>query len=295
MGKLERISFRQAQPSVSAVGFLYKLCGSSQPSILKGSDGRFYVVKFNSFPGSRGLANEAIGAELIRRAGLPAPDWVPMRVSGEFLERHPGLWFSAGGSVIRPQAGLHFASRLVEAKGEARTYQMIPHVWIGRVQNRADFLGMLALDLWANQCDRRQAVFLSRPRGLYASFIDNDHLFGGQSGDDITCPRRAMAHDLDIYRGLWNEKILQEWLTKLGEIDENCIYQILRTVPEEWADAKARRDISRQLETRRGQLPRLLDEARDVLQSGYSIRYHRSRNATEPGQFRDAAILPVPQ
>lgn len=293
MGKFERVVLKQARQSVSAVGFLYKLCGSSQPSILRGSDGGFYVVKFNSFPGSRGLANEAVGAELIRCAGLPAPDWVPMEVSDEFLERNPGLWFSTGGGAIRPAAGLYFASRLVEARGEARTYQMIPHAWIGRIRNRADFLGMLMLDLWANQCDRRQAVFLSHSGSLYARFIDNDSLFGGKFGNEITCPRRTMVHDLDTYKGLWDEKKVQKWLQKFEGIDEDCIHEVLTSIPEEWADASARRDIFEQLRVRRRHLPRLLDEAKETLHSGYSIPYHRSRNATEPGQFRNAAILPL--
>jgi hypothetical protein len=58
---------------------------------------------------------------------------------------------------------------------------MIPHSWIERIENRADFVGVLILDLWANNCDRRQVVFLSDDNDrLHASFIDNDYLFWGK-------------------------------------------------------------------------------------------------------------------
>lgn len=73
----------QLCPDVFAKSFLYKLCGSIQPSILVGSD---------------------------------------------------------GGGALRPLPGLHFGSLLIEAADDQRTYQMIPHSWIDRIRNRADFL-----------------------------------------------------------------------------------------------------------------------------------------------------------
>jgi hypothetical protein len=293
MEKFERVVLRHARQSVSATGFLYKLCGSSQPSILQASNGAFYVVKFNGFPGSQGLANEVVGTGLIRAAGLPAPAWMPIEVSSDFLDRNPGLWFRNGDVSIRPRPGIHFGSRVIEACGEQRTYQMIPHSWIKRIENRADFLGVLALDLWANNCDRRQAVFLSNGRTLQARFIDNDFMFGGKFGFDITCPRRAMVHDLSLYNGLWNEQSVQQWLQKFDGIPENILRRIVASVPEEWATEESRLRILNQLLTRRVMLPRLLHDAGHVLGSGYSISYHRPRHATEPAQLRGASVLPL--
>ncbi|HEU4983131.1 MAG TPA: HipA family kinase [Acidobacteriaceae bacterium] len=294
MRKFEHVLSGHARPGVSAVRFFYKLCGSSQPSILQASDGAFYVVKFNGFPGSQALANEVVGTALIRRAGLPAPDWMPIEVSSDFLDQNHALWFNNNGHApIRPRPGIHFGSRLIEASGERRTYQIIPHSWIKRVQNRADFLGMLVLDLWANNCDRRQAVYLSTGRGLQARFIDNDFMFGGKFGYDRTCPRRAMVHDLSLYSGLWNEDSVQQWLEKFDGISENTIRRIVASVPEEWVTAELRRRILSQLLTRRSILPRLLNDARHVLASGYSISYHRPRHATEPAQIRGTSVLPL--
>lgn len=294
MGKSGQVDYGDARRRVLAKRHLFKLCGSSQPSIVQGSDGAFYVVKFNGYPGHHGLANEVMGTELIRSVGLPAPDWVPIEVSDDFLEESPGLWFSNGDHSIRPPAGLHFGSRLIEGPGDQRTYQVIPHSWIERIENRADFLGMLALDLWTNHCDRRQAVFLSDARRLYARFIDNDFMFGGKSGSDTTCPRRAMTYDLGIYRGLWNERSVQQWLQRFEGISENAIWRLVASVPSAWADEEIRLHIFDQLRTRRQTLPRLLNEARSALDSGYSFSNTRPRHATEPSHFRPSAVLPPP-
>lgn len=293
MRKFDQAVCLDARPTVSATGFLYKLCGSSQPSILQGSDGAFYVVKFHGFPGRQALANEVVGAGLIESAGLPAPGWTPISLSSGFIHQHPGLWFRNGSCSVPPRPGIHFGSRLVEARGEQRTYQMIPHSWISRVENRADFLGMLVLDLWANNCDRRQSVFLSQGPRLRARFIDNDFMFGGKFGNDFTCPRRAMVHDLSLYEGLWSKDSVQQWLRKFEGIPENTLRRIVRSVPEEWADGGLRSRILDQLLTRRSMLPRLLNDAGHVLGSGYSINYHRPRHATEPAQLRGASVLPL--
>jgi hypothetical protein len=86
----------------------------------------------------------------------------------------------------------------LSVKASAR-WSKIPdnsHSWVDRIENRADFLGALVLDLWANNCDRRQSVFFTDDRDrLHARFIDSDSMFGGKFGNDTTCPRRAMVYD----------------------------------------------------------------------------------------------------
>lgn len=292
MEQIKGFACTSAPAKVSAAGFLYKLRGTSQPSIIQGSDGAFYVVKFNGFPGSQGLINEVVGAELIRQIGLPVPTWAKIQVSNDFLIENSGTWFCDERCFIAPLPGIHFGSRLIEAPDDQRTYQMIPHSWIDRIDNRADFLGILILDLWTNNCDRRQAVFLSDDWGrLHATFIDNDFMFGGKFGNDLTCPRRAMTHDLDIYQGLWDEQSVREWLYRIDAIDEETIRRILEDVPAEWADVTTRRHIFDQLRLRRSLLPRLLGETKDVLRSGYSVRYDsRPRYAMEPSPIPPAQL-----
>lgn len=295
MKKVNRFTCGEKSAGITAVQGFYKLCGESQPSVLRGSDGAFYVVKFDGFPGrSQGLLNEVVGTELIRRMGLPAPDWVRIEVSDEFIERNPKLWFcTGGGSAIKPKQGIHFGSRLIEGPDEQRTYRDIPNHWIEKVENRTDFLGVLVLDLWANSCDRRQAVYLGEPeQELHATFIDNDYMFGGKSGNDTTCPRRAMVPDLDMYKGLWNTKDVQKWLQKIDGIDDDETRQIVASVPDAWADDTGRSRILDMLRTRRSRLSSLLNEAKDVLASGHSVKLSRARNATEP-DFCYSSILSI--
>lgn len=284
---------RGGSAMVSAKTLLYKLCGSGQSSIIQGSDGAFYVVKFNGFPGPQRLANEVVGTELIRALGLPVPDWAVLEISNDFLDENPGSWFSAGSKKIKPQQGFHFGSRLIEAPEDQCTYQMIPHSWVSRIQNRQDFLGVLVLDMWANNCDRRQAVFLScAQKQLYASFIDNDSMFGGKFGFEITCPRRAMVYDLNVYRGLWNRKTVEQWVHRINGIGEEKIREIVDSVPSDWATQGIRMEIIQQLRARRALLPNLLLDAESVLDSGYSVQYNRPRYATEPSQFCPAPVFP---
>lgn len=271
---------------------LFKLVGSSQPSIVRGSDGRFYVIKCKRFPIDRGLMNEVVGARLIRLMGLPSTDWQMILISDEFIDRNPDLWFHNGNSSIRPTPGFQFGSHLIEAPGECRTYQMIPHSWIERIENRSDFLGMLVTDLWANSCDRRQAVFLADEENhLRATFIDNDHMFGGNLGDDLTCPRRAMVYDTSIYDNLWSPAIVKRWVEQIAEIDDNVVTRLVSEVPNEWASDEMKAGLIDLLAERRRRLKGLLNEAKEVLGSTFAIKYHRTRNATEPSLIRTPPIF----
>lgn len=285
------IEFGVLRATVPAAGFVYKLRGSSQPSIIRGEDGDFYVVKSRGFPGVRGLFNEALGTELIKSLGLPTPDWVPISISEDFIDRNPGMWFQLGSAPIRPIAGMHFGSRMIQADGEQRTYQMIPHIWTKKIKNRDDFVGMLVLDLWANNCDRRQAVFLGdKQSGLQAFFIDNDFMFGGKFGFEVTCPRRAMVHDLGIYTGLWTRQRVEKWQHMVGRIDDGMIERIIGSVPAEWADTQTRLEVAAQLRVRRTLLPAMLDDAENTLKNSYTLKCDRARFATEPSPFRFAPV-----
>jgi hypothetical protein len=74
-------------------------------------------------------------------------------------------------------------------------------------------------------------------------------------------------------------------------ITEAEIAEIISGVPAEWANAKVRAEVMDQLRGRRRLLPLLLDDSENVLNSSYSIKYHRARHATEPGQICNAPIF----
>lgn len=254
---------------------LAKLNGSSQPSLVLADDGQSYVVKFREFTGPHGLMNEVLGAELMRCLGLPVPPWRPLEFTDSFLDRHPQLWYRsrAGDPGIRPRAGLHFGSLLVDPAPGQSLCQVIPPSWIPRVANRQDFVGALLLDLWANQCDRRQCLFIAEPgdQTLRAVFIDNDHLFGGDSGEEKTCARRAMLRNLQWYRAIWTDALIAPWRERIRTIGQPELDAIFRAVPSAWASPAALAHTGMQMERRRQQLDLFIEDVSHTLRYGSCI------------------------
>ena len=107
--------------SLFAVQHVVKLKGTSQPSIVMASGGALYVVKFREFTGRYGLLSEVIGAELMSRIGLPVPNWEAIEFTDAFLDDHREMWYRdrSGAPGLRPEAGLHFGSRLTLSDGSS--------------------------------------------------------------------------------------------------------------------------------------------------------------------------------
>ena len=81
-------------PTVTAVEFVRKLRGTTQPVILKCSDDKYYLVKMHDNPaGSRVLANEFIGSTLALTVGLSIPNFEVVYMSEDFIMSTPALWF----------------------------------------------------------------------------------------------------------------------------------------------------------------------------------------------------------
>lgn len=246
----------------SAVSFVAKLHGCSQPSIVMTTGGKLWVLKFKDFGGPHALMNEVVGTELMAEMGLPVPEWRPIQVSDEFLDRFPEAWFrKSDGEAMRPEAGLHFGSRLTMSAKGLPTYQVIPKSWQDRVANREDFVGALAADLWSNNCDRRQCLFLSKGQPLYARFIDHDYCLGGFKGDGVTSPRLLMMPNPQLYADVLTDCVVSKWKRRIDRLGADRIDRILEKVPPEWASAAAIVRVRRMLTTRRERLDALLEES----------------------------------
>jgi hypothetical protein len=267
---------------------LYKLNGVSQPSLVAAADGNLYVAKFRGFPGTHGVANEVIGTEVVRRLGLPVPEWRPLSFSREILDRHPELWYRNGNTSIRPESGLHFGSRLLMPE-RGRVYQVIPRIWWRRVENCADWAALLMIDLWINDCDRRQAVFVpgAGRRGLRAVFIDYDSAFGGRFGNEETTPRMAMTYDLTPYEETWTEKLSRHWLGAINGLSDDWLAEAVSSVPEGWASSGMLEEKLWQLHARRRRLASMVGDVRQVLDTSYSIKLENATGATRPRYLAD--------
>lgn len=226
-------------PHRVATGFIRKMRGGSQSCLVQTADGNFYVVKLLGNPqGSAVLFNEAFGTELMQAVGLPVPQWCPIEISDEFIDCNPGLWFeTTTPGHQRPPAGLHFGSRLVIPGHAESLYELLPRTWFGLIRNREDFIGVLLFDLWANQADNRQAIFLQNMlnRSIEAIFIDEGGLFGAHD-DRRENSTRAMYLDFLIYSDLDVDSIIPVWESRFLSIDREKIKSVAASVaiPAQW-------------------------------------------------------------
>jgi len=167
---------------LTAETFIRRLKGSSQPLLLRCSDKRFYVTKFQGNPqGNHVLANELLGSRLGTKIGIPvAPSFV-IEVSDSFLSQSPEISFKSPQGQSPIAEGLHCGSRYVINPAVGSTYDYLPATMLDRVADLNPFAGALAFHLWVQNHGNPQPVFW-RPsiRHLYrVTFIDHGLCFGG--------------------------------------------------------------------------------------------------------------------
>lgn len=267
---------------VLAERFVFKVRGDCQASIVEANDGSFYILKLANKGNPNLFFNEAFGSQLIGYFHLPMATWMPVLLTDAFIDSNPALWPVGGKYGGRPAAGLHFGSKLVTTKCGIGTYQLIPSTWLSRVTNSEDFIRVLAIDIWSNHCDRRQAIFTSVGQKLHATFIDNGHMFGGPQGTDLSCPRRTMIHDLQLYRDRSMEKILEVWRKRISGVSERTLRSFLESIPGEWYTEYMAGKVIADLLSRRSKLQVLFREAAGVLRTGSSMIVDEFVNSLEP-------------
>ncbi|MGH9617367.1 MAG: hypothetical protein ACRD28_11550 [Acidobacteriaceae bacterium] len=197
------------------------------------------MVKLLGNPqGSAVLFKEAFGTLLMREVGFAVPKWNPIEISDEFIDCNPGLWFESQTSAHqRPPAGLHFGSRLVVPGDAESLFELLPRAWFGLIRDREAFIGALLFDLWSNQTDNRQAIFVQNMvnRSINAIFIDQGCLFGTptEPSQDSTI---AMYLDRAIYANLDIDSIIPIWEARFRSLDHAKIKSIAAsvTIPAQW-------------------------------------------------------------
>lgn len=270
-----------------AVSFVSKLHGASQPSIIMTTGAELWVVKFGNFGGPSALLNEVVGTELMALLGLPVPVWTPVRITDEFIDRNPEVWFQGSGVTrFRPEPGLHFGSRLTLSTNGLPTYQVIPKSWYHCVTNREDFVGALAADLWTNNCDRLQFVLVSSRRHLHASFIDHDNLFGGFRGNENTSPRRLMMPTPELFLEAAKPRVIARWMKAIDKVSEAVLDHVFEQIPADWADSSTMLRARVQLTNRKNRLESLLHEAQSFLKNPNAGYKMTARHAVEPRMLR---------
>ena len=250
-------------PTLKSTAVLRVLPGGTKSVLVHASDGNTYVVKLMGNPqGPNVLANEALGTELARHLGLSVPAWRAIEVSDEFLDRNKLCWFETDSGPIRPDAGLHFASRVIGQGAPTPTYGVLPGEWLSLIDNRDDFVGMLLLDVWANHTDNRQSVFVRNPvtQKLTAVFVDYGHMFGGPSGRDSYRRGTAMYLDHRVYESLDIDAAFDRWLQRVRMIDGSLLRRVAKSIPGAWMGGLDLEELIAQLQMRKGVLEHFLHQ-----------------------------------
>jgi hypothetical protein len=222
-----------------AVQHVRRMRGQSQAHLMRCSDDKLYVVKFQNNPQhSRVLANEMLAARLARLVGLPVPEPVRVNVSRLLVKRTPDLSIQTGSSTIPCESGLQFGSRYVVNPLESQVFDFMPLALLECVQNVETFAGILALDKWICNSDRRQAVFsrLKRRCTYAVAFIDQGNCFNGGAWAFSDAPLRGAYPESEVYAGVVGWESFEPWLSRIENMSRSTISAAAEDIPQNWYD-----------------------------------------------------------
>lgn len=268
-----------------ALQYVCRLPGGSTPVLIRGDDGKSYVLKFrNNLQGPNVLFNEFMGTALLEACGLLTPGYATIQVSEAFLDANPECWIDGGQQgMIRPNSGLCFGSRYVGESDGGLLFQLLPEVRFNIIRNRKEFWLVWILDIVAANRDYRQAVFLSGLKGmLSAVFLDNGHYFGGPDGEPAGVFMKARHADIRIYPEMNAQELLKQRNT-IRELNLDALWRKAHELPEEWKTHSALRRFARCLDAL--EQATLIDSVQQTI-VGHVER--RRRKADEGFRYEDS-------
>ena len=179
---------------VNARRLIRKMRGGAQAHLLEADDGHFYVVKFRNNPQHRRvLINEWIASTFLQYLQVAAPETAIVRSARNSSHKIPmpaSRWAMKSG--LSNPAGI--SARAIPAIPTASPCTISSRIACSRrIENRNEFLGVLAFDKWTGNADARQSIFLrARFReyvptfqghalrvGFLAMMVDHGYIFNG--------------------------------------------------------------------------------------------------------------------
>jgi len=255
---------------IFAVEHVRRMNGGSQAQLMKCSDGRFYVIKFQNNPqGPRILANEFLACSLALHLGLPVAAPQVVEVSGELTLTVDDLRIQRQGSSDRVKPGLCFGSQhpceftVENEKPPDRPFDQLPEERLRSVENLSDFAGMFVFDVWTMNVDDRQVVFFQRKqeRKWKALMIDNGNCFNGSRWN---FPRKKRMHVYPkrlVYEPIRGFESLRPWLDRIeNRIDESVLTACAQNIPTGWykGNTQSLSRLLNQLDFRRRNITRIV-------------------------------------
>lgn len=265
---------------VRARRLIRKMRGGAQAHLMEGEDGSYYVVKFTNNPQHRRvLINEWLASVFLRYLQIHVPDTAVMELTPEFIEENPELYISYGSERLAIPPGLHFGSRMAVHPDRVAVFDFLPEKLLGKIENRADFLGVLVFDKWAANADSRQAVFFraraktwtplkgeTPPRvGFFAQMIDHGYSFNGPHWDFPDSPLQGLYYRTSVYEEVRSLDSFQPWLVMAENLPLEVMDTAWKSVPREWMDGEEEALLERMLEAlfkRRTRIAQLILEIR---------------------------------
>lgn len=267
-------SLRCKVHTVRAVEQIRRMRGGSQSHLMRCSDDRYYVVKFQNNPQHRRiLVNEFLGTRLASLLGLPTTESAIVEVNERLIQLtsdlHIEIPLTKCQSRIPCQAGLQFGSCFPGDPHYQTLFDLLPDSRVLEASNLEDFLGMLVFDIWTCNTDGRQVIFGRRDVGTpyYAWMIDQGFCFNGDKWNFPDTPRRSLYDRHVVYQHVEGIDSFEPWLTRLeSEIGEEVLLDIAKTIPPEWyeGDSVALDCLLVHLSSRRKRVRELLTKVRNA-------------------------------
>ncbi|HUB28202.1 MAG TPA: hypothetical protein VL967_00845 [Terracidiphilus sp.] len=222
--------------TVSATDFVRKMAGKSQAALLTANDHEQYIVKWMHGPRSTvSVRLEALRNSIYQFLGLPVSNWTTIEIPDELIDAHPEMWIYSPSGMIRPDAGIHFASRLVTAP-HGTFYEYLPERLFPSVSNRSDFWGAYAADVWTERFDVRQAVFIPDlgPTSLKAIFIDHGSSYALMTSRDAARLTSCLFSNRNIYLESEMVNDLHDWIEEIRRHGHAAVARALQSLPPDW-------------------------------------------------------------
>ncbi len=252
---------------IEAVQHVRRMRGGAQSHLMRGSDGHFYVVKFQNNPQHlRVLANELLATRLAERIGLPVPATKIVTVDEWLIQNTAELRVEIS-NPVPCQAGLQFGARYVCDPAEAQVFDYLPESMLEKVRNREAFAGMLALDKWLGNANGRQAVFWkkAREKKYNVSFIDQGYCFNAGEWDFPDSPLRGVYARNCVYKDVRGWESFEPWLSHIEKFSPDVVREIAGEIPPEWTgnDWDALKSLTEAVIARRSKVRELITAFRN--------------------------------
>ena len=253
---------------LQAVQHVRRMRGGAQSHLMRGSDGGYWIVKFQNNPQHvRVLANDFLASRIGTCLGLPMPQVAAIEVSDWLIENTPELRIESAGMSIPCRSGLQLASRYIADPEQDMVFDYLPESMMQKITNMEDFPRCLVLDKWTSNADGRQVVF-SRPSrylGYKAHFIDQGYCFNAGEWSFPDLALHGVYYRNFVYRHATGWQSFEPALSRAEQADLGDLWTCASQMPREWYEGD-RNGLSRLIEAmckRRSSIRDLITAFRD--------------------------------